>query len=77
MLRHPEKCLDRWAKQYGALYSFFIGDQRFVILSDPHVVKDLLVLQGSTFSSRKEYFIKVRTILHHRAVTGTPYNSTW
>ncbi|KAI0686613.1 cytochrome P450 [Earliella scabrosa] len=77
LLRHPEKSIDRWAKQYGGLYSFFVGDQRFVILSDPHVVKNLLVLQGSIFWSRKEYFIKIRTIMHHRAATGTPYNATW
>ena len=76
LLKYPELSLDRWAKQYGPLYSLFIGSQRFVILSDPNVVKDLLVLKGAALSSRKKYFMKVHTILNHRGVTATGYNAT-
>ncbi|TFK83361.1 cytochrome P450 [Polyporus arcularius HHB13444] len=75
--KYPELSLHRWAKRYGPIYSFMIGDQRFVILSDPYVVKDILVTNGAIFSSRKEMFIKVQTILLHRGITGTGYNETW
>ncbi len=54
-----------------------IGNQRFVVLSDPYVVKDILVTNGAIFSSRKEMFIKVQTILLHRGITGTGYNEIW
>ena len=54
-----------------------IGNQRFVILSDPHVVKDILVTNGAIFSSRKEMFLKVQTILVHRGITASSYNETW
>ncbi|KAI0707484.1 cytochrome P450 [Cerioporus squamosus] len=76
-MKYPELSLHRWAKRYGPIYSFMIGNQRFVILSDPYVVKDILVTNGAVFSSRKEMFIKVQTILLHRGITGTGYNETW
>ncbi|KAI0739893.1 cytochrome P450 [Daedaleopsis nitida] len=72
--KYPEVSLDRWAKKFGPIYSLMIGHQRFVILSEPHVVKDILVTNGSIFSSRKEMFIKVQTILVHRGITGSGYN---
>ncbi|PIL23591.1 cytochrome P450 [Ganoderma sinense ZZ0214-1] len=75
--KYPELSLHKWAKQYGSIYSFMIGDQRFVILSDPNVVKDILVTNGAIFSSRKEMFLKVQTILVHRGITASGYNETW
>ena len=77
MRKYPELSLHRWAKTYGPIYSFTIGDQRFVILSDPHVVKDILVTNGAIFSSRKEFYLKVQTILVHRGITASGYNETW
>ena len=77
MRKYPELSLHRWAKTYGPIYSFMIGNQRFVILSDPHVVKDILVTNGAIFSSRKEMFLKVQTILVHRGITASGYNETW
>ena len=57
--------------------SFTIGNQRFVVLSDPHIVKDIMINNGAIFSSRKDFFIKVQTILVHRGITGSGYNDTW
>ena len=75
--RTPEHILDIWAKKYGPIYSFWLGNQRFVILSDPSVVKDLLVSQGAIFSSRKDFHIKSHIILAGRGITATPYNAKW
>ncbi|KAI0364881.1 cytochrome P450 [Pilatotrama ljubarskyi] len=77
LTKYPELSLDRWARKYGPLYSFMIGNQRFVILSDPYVVKDILVTNGAIFSSRKDMFMKVQTILQHRGITATAYNEVW
>ena len=54
-----------------------IGNQRFVVLSDPHVVKDIMITNGSIFSSRKDMFIKAQTVLAYRGITGSGYNDTW
>ena len=75
--KRPELILDRWAETYGPIYSLWLGNQRFVILSDPNVVKDLLVSQSAIFSSRKDFHIKSHTILAGRGITATPYDAKW
>ena len=75
--RYPERVLHAWSKKYGPLFSLWIGNQLFLVISDARVAKDLLVSNGVIFSSRKEYFVKSQTILRGRAITSTPYNDTW
>lgn len=48
-----------------------------MIISDPTVAKDLIVNNGSTFSGRKEMFIKSQIVFAGRGITATPYNDTW
>lgn len=55
---YPELTLDSWSKKFGTLYSMWLGNQLFMVVSDPAIVKDLLVTNGGIFSSRKEMFIK-------------------
>ena len=75
--RYPERALRAWARAYGPLVSVWMGNQLFVIISDARVAKDLLVSNGSIFSSRRQYFMKNQTILRGRAITATAYNDTW
>ena len=53
--------MDYWAKKYGPLFSIWMGTQLFVVISDPHIAWDLLVTHGAVFSSRKRYFLKVKS----------------
>ncbi|KAJ7460858.1 cytochrome P450 [Mycena galericulata] len=75
--QYSELTLHGWAKQFGSLFSVWMGDQLFVVISDPQVAHDLLVENGAIFSSRKNYFIKNEVILHHRAITASPYDQLW
>jgi len=75
--RTPKHILDIWAKKYSPIYLFWLGNQRFIILSDPNIVKDLLISQGAIFSSHKDFYIKSHTILAGRGTTATPYNAKW
>ena len=75
--KHPELSVDYWAKKYGPLFSLWMGSQLFVFISDPHIARDLLVVNGATFSSRKRYFLKNQTILRGRAVAGSEYGERW
>ncbi|KAI0667526.1 cytochrome P450 [Trametes maxima] len=77
LVTFPELSLHRWAQKFGPIFTFTIGDQLFLVLSDPYVVKDILVTNGAIFSSRKDMFIKVQTILQYRGITATPYNEHW
>ncbi|XDG05531.1 hypothetical protein ABKA04_005146 [Annulohypoxylon sp. FPYF3050] len=77
LTRYPELTLDCWAKKFGSLYSVWLGNQLFVIISDPAIAKDLLVTNGSIFSSRKEMYVKSQTVFAGRGITATPYNDRW
>ncbi|THG93969.1 hypothetical protein EW026_g7401 [Hermanssonia centrifuga] len=74
---YPERTLHAWAKKFGPLYSFFLGNQLYVVVSDSNMARELLVNNGAIFSSRKQYFIKNQTILRGRAITASPYGETW
>ncbi|KXN84343.1 Cytochrome P450 1A2, partial [Leucoagaricus sp. SymC.cos] len=75
--QNPELVLDRWARCYGPLYSVWLGNQQFVIISDSTIVKDLLVTRGAIFSSRRDNFIKCQIILKGRAITASPFDDLW
>ncbi|KAG7085967.1 hypothetical protein E1B28_003492 [Marasmius oreades] len=77
LTRYPELTLDYWAKKFGPLYSVKLGNQLFMIISDPHIVKDLMVANGAIFSSRKEMHLKSKIIFAGRGITATPYNDRW
>ncbi|KAG6856614.1 hypothetical protein H0H87_002569 [Tephrocybe sp. NHM501043] len=77
LTKYPELTLDYWAKKFGPLYSMWLGNQLFVVISDPQIVKDLLVTNGAIFSSRKEMFLKSQTIFAGRGITASPYNDRW
>ncbi|KAF4616879.1 hypothetical protein D9613_008923 [Agrocybe pediades] len=77
LTHYPELTLDYWAKKFGPLYSMWLGNQLFVVISDPQIVKDLMVTQGSIFSSRKEMYLKSQIIFAGRGITATPYNDRW
>ncbi|KAJ4466766.1 cytochrome P450 [Lentinula aciculospora] len=75
--KYPERVLQIWAAKYGQLFSVWMGTQLFVVISDPHVARDLLVTNGAIFSSRKRYFVKSQTILRGKAITASDYGDTW
>ena len=55
----------------------WLGDQLFVVVSDPKIVKDLVITNGAVFSSRKDMYIKSQLIFARRGITATPYGETW
>ncbi|PLB50375.1 cytochrome P450 [Aspergillus steynii IBT 23096] len=77
LTKYPELTLDYWAKRFGSLYSIWLGNQLFMIVSDPHIAKDLMVTNGNVFSSRKEMLIKSQTVFAGRGITATQYNDRW
>jgi cytochrome P450 len=74
---YPERTLHAWAQKYGPLYSFYLGNQLYVVVSEANMARELLVNNGAIFSSRKQYFVKNQTILRGRAITASPYGETW
>ena len=75
--KFPELSVHYWAKKYGPLFSIWMGSQLFVFISDPHIARDLLVVNGAMFSSRKRYFIKNQVILRGRSIAASVYGEMW
>lgn len=76
-VRHqPEIVLHQLAKKYGGLYSIWLGNQLFIILSDAKIVQDLLVKRNLISATRKKYFIG-NTVWAGKALIGTPYGPLW
>jgi len=54
-----------------------MGTQLFVVISDPHIARDLMVAHGAIFSSWKQYFMKNQVILYGWAITASEYGDKW
>ncbi|KAH8112765.1 cytochrome P450 [Phellopilus nigrolimitatus] len=74
---YPEMMMDYWYKRFGPLYSLWIGNQLFMVISDPGLPRISLSPNGVVTSSRKEMFIKSQTVFVGRGITATPYNDRW
>lgn len=60
MPRKPEENgpqFEKWARQYGPVYSLILGTQVWVVLCKDSAVKDLLERRGAIYSSRPEAFL--------------------
>lgn len=75
--KYPERLFQKWHETYGPLFSLWLGNQLFVLVSDPVTAKELFVTNGAIFSGRKLYFMKNQTILRGRAITASQYGSKW
>ena len=75
--KFPELSVNYWAKKYGPLFSIWMGSQLFVFISDPHIARDLLVVNGAIFSSRKRYFVKNQVIIRGRSIAASVYGEMW
>lgn len=75
--RYPERALHAWSKKYGPLFSLWMGNQLFVVISDARVARELYVAHGAIFSSRKNYFMKNQVILRGRGITASQYGEKW
>jgi hypothetical protein len=51
------KQFQKWANEYGPIYSLIIGNQTLVVLSSDYDIKELLVRRGSNYSSRPDSYL--------------------
>lgn len=48
---------EKWARQYGPIYSLILGSKVMIVLNSDVVVKELLDKRGAIYSSRPEGYI--------------------
>lgn len=60
MPTQPEKSgqqFEKWAREYGPIYSLIFGTQVCIVLCKDWAVKDLLDRRGAIYSSRPEAYL--------------------
>jgi hypothetical protein len=48
---------EKWAREYGPVYSLMLGTKTLVVLSSDEAVKDLLDKKSGIYSDRQEMYI--------------------
>lgn len=48
---------EKWARQYGPVYSLILGSKTLVVLSSDKAVKDLLDKRSGVYSHRQDMYI--------------------
>ena len=51
-LEKAHKQFEKWAQEYGPIYSLILGTQVLIVLSTDQAVKDVLDRRGAIYSSR-------------------------
>lgn len=47
----------KWAEEFGPVYSLMLGTQCFVVLNSDQAIKDLLDKRSAIYSSRPEFYL--------------------
>lgn len=48
---------EKWAREYGPVYSLILGTKTLVVLSSDRAVKDLLDKKSGKYSHRQEMYV--------------------
>ena len=48
---------EKWAREYGPIYSLMLGTKVMIVLNSDQAIKDLLDKKGAIYSSRPEAYI--------------------
>ncbi|CAJ2505669.1 Uu.00g130630.m01.CDS01 [Anthostomella pinea] len=67
---------EKWAKQYGPIYSLILGTQTLIVLSSEHAMKDLLERRGAIYSSRPDSYLAHDILSGGHRVVHMTYNKS-
>jgi len=54
---NPHLQFQKWAQEYGPIYSLMLGTKTMIVLSSDKVVKDLLDKKSANTSARPDLYI--------------------
>lgn len=55
--RNAHLQFEKWAREYGPVYSLMLGTKCLIVLSSDEAVKDLLDKKSGIYSDRQEMYI--------------------
>ncbi|RKU42018.1 hypothetical protein DL546_004929 [Coniochaeta pulveracea] len=68
---------EKWAREYGPVYSLMLGTKTLVVLSSDKAVKDLLDKRSGIYSHRQEMYIGQELCSGGLRVLMMPYEPRW
>ncbi|KAK3054884.1 hypothetical protein LTR09_004042 [Extremus antarcticus] len=68
---------EKWARQYGDVYSLILGTKTLIVLSSDEAVKELLDRRSGIYSSRPELFIGQDLCSDGLRLLMMPYGPVW
>ncbi|KAI1470391.1 putative cytochrome P450 [Daldinia caldariorum] len=73
--RHEQ--FEKWAREYGPIYSLMLGNKVMIVLNSDQVIKDLADKRGAIYSSRPESYIGQDILSGGLRVLFMPNHGVW
>lgn len=67
----------KWAKEYGPIYSLIFGTKTMIVLSSDEIVKDLIDKRSAIYSSRQDHYIGQAVLSGGNRMLVMGYGPTW
>lgn len=68
---------EKWAREYGPVYSLILGTKTMVVLSSDQAVKDLMDKKSNMYSHRVDMYIGQKLCSGDLRILMMPYGATW
>ncbi|KAK5128840.1 hypothetical protein LTR85_000173 [Meristemomyces frigidus] len=68
---------EKWSKQYGPIFTLWIGRKPTLIISDPHIAADLLEKRSNKYSSRPRMVVMGEVYNGNSSILTQPYEKAW
>ncbi|KAJ8111930.1 hypothetical protein ONZ43_g5505 [Nemania bipapillata] len=68
---------EKWAREYGSIYSLILGTKVMVVLNSDTAIKELIDRRGAIYASRPESYIAQDVLSGGLRVLFMPNNSVW
>jgi cytochrome P450 len=67
----------KWAKEYGPIYSLMIGTKTLIVLSSDQAVKDLMDKKSNIYSSKPDLYVSQDLISGGYRMLFMKYDQQW
>ena len=67
----------KWSKQYGPMYTLWIGRKPALIVSDPNIAVDLMEKRSNKYSSRPRMVVMGEIYNGNSSILTQPYGKAW
>ncbi|KAK4550448.1 hypothetical protein LTR36_000026 [Oleoguttula mirabilis] len=68
---------EKWSKQYGPIFTLWIGRTPTLIISDPHIAADLMEKRSNKYSSRPRMVVMGEVYNGNSSILTQPYGKAW